>query len=180
MFEKLYSIKLPLDKRRQELYIKGKSLRIERDAVFLKKSQTLDFATYFNLFFVQKWKKYTPIRAVTIQLQIRGKYEITVSAIGEKQKKTLFTEIGKGEYQKRISLDDIHDNFIAFEIKALEDDVQFLDGTYYGEFDKKQETNIGISSVQKRRKIFTKWNIVFRCPEYFLNSTFLLQDIMTG
>ena len=54
MLEKLYSIKLPLDKRRQELYIKGKSLRIEGDAVFLRKNQTLDFATYFNLFSVQK------------------------------------------------------------------------------------------------------------------------------
>lgn len=159
MLEKLYSIKLPLDKRRQELYIKGKSLRIEGDAVFLRKNQTLDFATYFNLFSVQKWKKYTSIRAVKIQLQLQGKYAITVSKISEEQEKTLFTEIGQGEYQKRIPLDDINDNFIAVKIKALEDDVQFLGGAYYGEFDKKQEANIGIIICTFKREKYVKRNL---------------------
>lgn len=59
MFEKLYSIKLPLDKRRQELYINGKSLCIEGDAVFLKKNQMLNFATYFNKLINSKIKSNT-------------------------------------------------------------------------------------------------------------------------
>ncbi|WP_302172389.1 hypothetical protein, partial [Megasphaera elsdenii] len=100
MFEKLYSIKLPLDERREELYIKGESLHREGDSIFLQKNQTLDLGTYFNLFSAQKWKKYTSINAVEIQLQLKGKYTVTVVGIRNQQRTTLFTEAGEDGYQK--------------------------------------------------------------------------------
>lgn len=72
MFEKLYSIKLPMDAARQNLYIKGDLLDTRKDSVCLKKDQILDFATYFNLFSARKWQIYTSINTVRIQLHIRG------------------------------------------------------------------------------------------------------------
>ena len=93
MFEKLYSIKLPMDAARQNLYIKGDLLDIRDDAVCLKKNQTLDFATYFNLFSAQKWQTYTSISDVRIQLHIRGNYKITAYEVSQQQKRELYMTI---------------------------------------------------------------------------------------
>lgn len=159
MFEKLYSIKLPLDERRQELYIKGKSLRIEDGSVFLKKNQTLDLGTYFNLFSAQKWEKYTSINAVKIQLNLKGKYTVTVVGIRNQKQTTLLTEAGEDEYQKIIPLADVADNFLSFEVTALEDDVQFFGGAYYGEFAEKSEADIGIIICTFKREDYVKRNL---------------------
>lgn len=159
MFEKLYSIKLPLDERREELYIKGESLHREGDSIFLQKNQTLDLGTYFNLFSAQKWKKYTSINAVEIQLQLKGKYTVTVVGIRNQQRTTLFTEAGEDGYQKVIPLADIADNFISLEVTALEDDVQFFGGAYYGEFAEKREVNIGIIICTFKREDYVKRNL---------------------
>ena len=120
MFEKLYSIKLPMDAARQSLYIKGNLLDIKDASICLKKNQTLDFATYFNLFSARKWKIYTSIRDVRIQLHIRGNYKITVYEVSQQQKRELYSETGHDDYQKDIPLKPCQANFITFTLTALE------------------------------------------------------------
>lgn len=126
MFENLYSIKLPMDAARQDLYIKGDSLDIRDGSVYLKKGQIVDFSTYFNLFSAQKWQNYTSISDVRIQLHIRGNYKITVYEVSQQQKQELYSETGHDDYQKDISLQSCQANFITFTLTALEEGVQFF------------------------------------------------------
>lgn len=159
MFEKLYSIKLPMDAARQSLYIKGDLLDIKDDSVNLKKNQTIDFATYFNLFSAQKWQTYTFISDVRIQLHIRGNYKITVYEVSQQQKRELYSETGHDDYQKDISLQSCQANFITFAITALEDGVQFFKGAYYGQFEDAHDTNIGIIICTFKREDYVKRNL---------------------
>lgn len=159
MFEKLYSIKLPMDAARQNLYIKGDLLDTRKDSVCLKKDQILDFATYFNLFSARKWQIYTSINTVRIQLHIRGNYKITVYEISQQQKRELYSEIGHDDYQKDIPLTSCQANFITFTITALEDDLQIFTGTYYGQFEDAHDTDIGIIICTFKREEYVKRNL---------------------
>ena len=159
MFEKLYSIKLPMDAARQSLYIKGELLDIKDDSVCLKQNQTLHFDTYFNLFSAQKWQTYTSISDVRIQLHIRGNYKITVYEVSQQQKRELYSETGHDNYQKDISLQSCQANFITFAITALEDGVQFFKGAYYGQFEDAHDTNIGIIICTFKREDYVKRNL---------------------
>lgn len=159
MFEKLYSIKLPLDRRRQELYIKGDSLELKSSAIFFNKNQSLDLTTYFNLFSVQKWKKYTSIREMRVKLQLQGHYRITAFELGLSGKRELLTFEGQGDCEKDFSLDGYDSNFITFTITALEDNVQFLGGAYYGQFDESEDTDIGIVICTFKREEYLNRNL---------------------
>lgn len=159
MFEKLYSIKLPMDAARQSLYIKGNLLDIKDASICLKKNQTLDFATYFNLFSARKWKIYTSIRDVRIQLHIRGNYKITVYEVSQQQKRELYSETGHDDYQKDIPLKSCQANFITFTLTALEEGVQFWGGAYYGQFEDVQNTEIGIIICTFKREEYVKRNL---------------------
>lgn len=148
-----------MDAARQSLYIKGDLLDIKDDSVNLKKNQTIDFATYFNLFSAQKWQTYTSISDVRIQLHIRGNYKITVYEVSQQQKRELYSETGHDDYQKDISLQSCQTNFITFAITALEDGVQFFKGAYYGQFEDAHDTNIGIIICTFKREDYVKRNL---------------------
>lgn len=148
-----------MDAARQSLYIKGDLLDIKDDSVNLKKNQTIDFATYFNLFSAQKWQTYTSISDVRIQLHIRGNYKITVYEVSQQQKRELYSETGHDDYQKDISLQSCQANFITFAITALEDGVQFFKGAYYGQFEDAHDTNIGIIICTFKREDYVKRNL---------------------
>ena len=148
-----------MDAARQNLYIKGDLLDIRDDAVCLKKNQTLDFATYFNLFSAQKWQTYTSISDVRIQLHIRGNYKITAYEVSQQQKRELYSEIGHDDYQKDISLRAFQASFITFAITALEDGVQFFKGAYYGQIEDAHDTNIGIIICTFKREDYVKRNL---------------------
>ena len=159
MFENLYSIKLPMDAARQDLYIKGDSLDIRDGSVYLKKGQIVDFSTYFNLFSAQKWQNYTSISDVRIQLHIRGNYKITVYEVSQQQKRELYSETGHDDYQKDIPLKSCQANFITFTLTALEEGVQFWGGAYYGQFEDVQNTEIGIIICTFKREEYVKRNL---------------------
>ena len=148
-----------MDAARQSLYIKGDLLDIKDDSVNLKKNQTIDFATYFNLFSARKWQTYTSISDVRIQLHIQGNYKITAYEVSQQQKRELYSETGHDDYQKDISLQSCQANFITFAITALEDDVQFFKGAYYGQFEDAHDTNIGIIICTFKREDYVKRNL---------------------
>lgn len=148
-----------MDAARQSLYIKGNLLDIKDASICLKKNQTLDFATYFNLFSARKWKIYTSIRDVRIQLHIRGNYKITVYEVSQQQKRELYSETGHDDYQKDIPLKPCQANFITFTLTALEEGVQFWGGAYYGQFEDVQNTEIGIIICTFKREEYVKRNL---------------------
>lgn len=159
MFEKLYSIKLPMDMARKELYIKGDSVDIHPEYICLQKGQFIDFSTYFNLFSVKKWKTYTSIQSIKLQLRISGKYKVIVYNVSPIDKTILFTDTCQNDLEKIISLSDCSGNFLIFAIQALEDDVKVWNGAYWGEFEDTQNVDIGIIICTFKREEYVKRNL---------------------
>lgn len=159
MFEKLYSIKLPMDMARKELYIKGDSIDIQPDYICLQKGQIVDFSTYFNLFSAKKWKTYTLIQSIKLQLHIYGKYKVTIYSVSSNDKTILFTDTCQNDLEKIISLSDCSGNFLVFTIQALEDDVKVWNGAYWGEFEDTQNVDIGIVICTFKREEYVKRNL---------------------
>ena len=148
-----------MDMARKELYIKGNSIDIQPDYICLQKGQIVDFSTYFNLFSVKKWKTYTSIQLIKLQLHIYGKYKLTVYSVSSNDKTILFTDTCQNDLEKIISLSDCSGNFLVFTIQALEDDVKVQNGTYWGEFDETQNINIGIVICTFKREEYVKRNL---------------------
>ena len=159
MFEKLYSIKLPMDMARKKLYIKGDSIDIQPDYICLQKGQIVDFSTYFNLFSTKKWKTYTSIQAIKLQLHINGKYKVTIYSVSSNDKTILFTDTCQNDLEKIISLSDCSGNFLVFTIQALEDDVKVWNGAYWGDFEDTQNVDIGIIICTFKREEYVKRNL---------------------
>ena len=159
MFEKLYSIKLPMDMARKELYIKGDSIDIQPDYICLQKGQIVDFSTYFNLFSIEKWKKYTSIQSVKIQLHIYGRYNISIYSISSNNKTILFTDTCQNDLEKVISLSGCSGNFLVFTIQALEDNVKVGNGAYWGEFEETHNVNIGMIICTFKREEYVRRNL---------------------
>lgn len=159
MFEKLYSIKLPMDMARKELYIKGDSVDIHPEYICLQKGQFIDFSTYFNLFSAKKWKTYTSIQSIKLQLHIHGKYKVTIYNVSSGDKTILFTDTCQNNFEKIISLSDCSGNFLVFAIQALEDGVKVWNGAYWGEFEDTQNVDIGIIICTFKREEYVKRNL---------------------
>ena len=144
---------------RKELYIKGDSVDIHPEYICLQKGQFIDFSTYFNLFSVKKWKTYTSIQSIKLQLRISGKYKVIVYNVSPIDKTILFTDTCQNDLEKIISLSDCSGNFLIFAIQALEDDVKVWNGAYWGEFEDTQNVDIGIIICTFKREEYVKRNL---------------------
>ena len=144
---------------RKELYIKGDSVDIHPEYICLQKGQFIDFSTYFNLFSVNKWKTYTSIQSIKLQLHIHGKYKVTIYNVSSGDKTILFTDTCQNDLEKIISLADCSGNFLVFAIQALEDGVKVWNGAYWGEFEDTQNVDIGIIICTFKREEYVKRNL---------------------
>ena len=68
----------------------------------------LDFLTYFNSFSSAKWKKYTTIKEVSVELYVQGDFEITfVLQDGEGKRFLLSEEIKGGHYVRSFPIEEV-------------------------------------------------------------------------
>ncbi|MBW4648111.1 MAG: glycosyltransferase [Kastovskya adunca ATA6-11-RM4] len=102
------------------------------------KGEVVSFSTYFNLFSVSKWKKYTTIKSLGVALNLKGKFKVKLL------NKTNFSQSVKLVDQKVISfkeetLENIitnidissYEGLLYVEIEVLEDDCQLSGGYFY-------------------------------------------------
>ena len=81
MTELLYSIKLPKSKNTEKLYIKAEGLKYCTNCVAVNKKGCMDLGTYFNLFSLKKWLKFTSILTLKVDLTIEGEYTVSIYSI---------------------------------------------------------------------------------------------------
>lgn len=64
-------------------YFQGWGAQIDNKAgaLVIDSGTTISFCTYFNMLSAAKWRKYTGIRDISLQLDIEGDFEITLKAI---------------------------------------------------------------------------------------------------
>ena len=114
-----------------------------------------DFATYFNSFSYQKWKTYTNIDNLNLQLVLDGKFNITLVGYLEeygKIKKYFLDEqtvIAKKDNPVDIKYPTLDKDYtiIAFELKAMSKNSEIYSGYYYTHIDETLIRDVSISLV---------------------------------
>ena len=123
--------------------------------IFPKKYDWCDFATYFNSFSYRKWKTYTNINNLNLQLVLDGKFNITLVGYLEEYGKikkyfldeqTVVAEKNNPIDIKYPTLDKDY-TIIAFELKAMSKNCEIYSGYYYTNIEESLLRNVSISLV---------------------------------
>lgn len=126
----------------------------------LQRGDTLDFLTYFNSFSSVKWKKYTTIKEVSVELYVQGDFEITfVLQDGGGKRFLLSEEIKGGHYVKSFPIEEVGLGILGFQLRSLSDEGSFISGAYYGEFDVFERKTVGVGICTYKREEFVLKNI---------------------
>ncbi|MCU0533471.1 MAG: glycosyltransferase [Hydrococcus sp. Prado102] len=155
----------------EELFLRLNSkclLNYEQNRVELKKGGKISLDTYFNAFSVQKWQKYTSVKAIDINLQLQGRFHIkllnidyfsqSVNSIAQKvitvnalDEISLFSEINIQQYK----------GLLYVEIEALEDKCLFTGGCFEtkSNCDRETDEKFAIVICTYKRESYVNKNI---------------------
>ena len=123
--------------------------------IFPKKYDWCDFATYFNSFSYRKWKTYTNIDNLNLQLVLNGKFNITLvgylEEYGKIKKYFLDEQTVVAEKDNPINIKypvlDKAYTIIAFELKAMSKNCEIYSGYYYTNIEESLLRDVSISLV---------------------------------
>lgn len=113
------------------------------DCISMDEEALITFDTYFNGFSASKWFKYTNVEKVGVRLVVKGRVRISL-VYKEKQPSQIIEKVvGEFYYDSKEEVGNAEFEFeteftqgmYSFNILALEDDVKFYGGYYYGETD---------------------------------------------
>lgn len=140
-----------------ELFYHGGMLTSDHinNSFIFGKIELCDFATYFNSFSYRKWKTYTNIEDLNLQLILNGKFNVTLTAYREefgRIKKYFLDEqtvIAKKDTPFHIQYPILDKDYtiIAFELKTLSKNCEIYSGFYYTNVDESLIRDVSISLV---------------------------------
>lgn len=152
--------------------------------VNLSKNQILNLQTYFNLFSSYKWRKYTCISEVFVQVEMQGDVQIQLLLLNKKGKKIEKSILAEKTCQSREKtmfttevLELPEEGMLGLSITALSDDVKIYGGAFCTPLEKvPREVNIGIAICTYKREAFVKRNIDTLKKDIICNRNSLLYD----
>lgn len=156
-FHKLYSIQAtsPIDGG-ENLYLQGNRTHF-CDATGLRKEEKVNLFTYFNLFSLKKWKRYTTIQSLKIELELKGTFDIIITEAAQNEENILRFDVATtGTYTCTFDLNALLGDVLGVELVAKEDGSYFVGGTYYGTFSSWQEKSIGVGICTFKREEYLK------------------------
>lgn len=151
----------------KEMYFKGNDFEIEENkTISLKKDSILSGSTYFNSFSLEKWRKYTVIDNLKLNLNLKGSGVINLFSIkienGEMVYKNISSLKFKVKKETTFSLDiNVRETSVVyFEIEASEDSI-FFGGNYSTEIDEEKlnKVNVAIGICTFKREEFVIANL---------------------
>lgn len=159
-------------KETKDLYYKGKKYsdrNIEEVGILIYKDGSMTFDTYFNAFSIKKWKKYTRIKNLELEIETQGKYKITVMGATSINKQT-FKEREVISYVYNDSVKTIHhikidtkgeDEIFFFKINSINSEVHIFGGGYKSDVIdlRNNDTKIAIGICTFKREDFVLKNI---------------------
>lgn len=151
-----------------KMYYRARGQVIQNNQeLYLSYSAQCAFSTYFNSFSANKWRKYTKLDNLQLELTYQGKLQIEIysaywyrgKAIVECQNSCTIESVSKDKFQMSIDFKQ-HDN-IFFKITALSDKAVFYGGHYFTEIspDQLNEVNIDLVMCTFKREPFVRRNI---------------------
>lgn len=171
----------------EEMYFrkKGNVNYIKEGELHIKKGGIIQFDTYFNGLSIDKWKKYTNIGPVSLNLNISGSAKVQL-LFKEKIHNEIFTKILKEELidsnetkKVNISFPDNIKGMIYFRIYSLSDETIMRGGYYSTEVndDVLHYVKLGVVICTYKRESFIENNIKI-LNKIFNNNNSPLNDHM--
>ena len=169
---KIYQIKWTGETRKQKLYFKFEGeIKLNGNALLLKKGASINTLTYFNSFSLSKWKLYTSINKLAYKMVIRGNANVEIIGLGNDGIKIISSISVSGDYEDFINIECIQESIIGFRIKA-ESDCNIESLVYYGDFKVYRDLNIGVSICTFRREEYVK-RTISKLQKFSLNNKWL-------
>lgn len=154
-----------------ELYFRTKDKAVynsHKKALSFREGDTVSFDTYFNGFSIDKWKKYTILNNLSLELRVLGKFKITLLC-KEKIHEDIFdtivseTYIDAEEIKTVVLAYPIADvrGMLVFSLEALEDGSEFYGGSYVSDISREcmKIVKIGIAICTFKRESFVEKNL---------------------
>lgn len=149
----------------KELYYRG-NLEKDKNRYIIKNGEIVEFNTYFNSFSVEKWKKYTNIKKLILNLTISGICEINI------KNKYYENKILKEDIIQTISVNEKNEKsiqipmeilklkgIISFEINGIQDCIIHKGNWSDDENRELNDVKIGICICTFKREEFVKRNV---------------------
>ena len=158
--KKLYDLINTTEKEKKGLYVKG-SYQLDSEVLLtMEKGDVADFTTYFNSFSVKKWKRYTTLKELTLQLKGEGDFAIVLQQLlpGGKIEKLPLT-MKKGAFSHTFEVQKLAGDILGFSIKCLSDTGKITEGGWYGDFEEWKEIRIGIAITTFKREAYVEKTI---------------------
>ncbi|MDR0412075.1 MAG: hypothetical protein LBH75_08910 [Treponema sp.] len=156
----------PVGDAYNDMYIRGgiKNRRLDsaEKLLFAPQGETITFDTYFNSFSYEKWRRYTVLETVLVELRLRGTFEVALIqwVLGEKPERFVLhgEKVQAGAFTKKVfTFEPLYEQgILAFELKALSEDAVFCGGAYITEEAAAREVNIAFCICTFRREAFIK------------------------
>lgn len=138
----------------------------DNNEMLLFKNKHVDFATYLNGFPLNKWRKYTNLKNITLHLDIKGKFEFF--AIGYHLEPIFLHEHFHSDYytfEEKTTLtftypEDNQEEMLTFELHALEDCVVY-GGYFTAEFEMPdiREIELAVATTTCKKEEYITHNI---------------------
>ena len=174
---KLQNILLPdplvCDEVNMYVDVKNHSL-VTKDKIEMKKWDTCSFATYFNSFSLNKWKYYTQLNSLGLELHLKGTFNVKIYAAALFKKKVTVecleevNVISDGNEAVQISCGTLQKECIYFTITALESNCEFYGGSYYTDIEESALNPVDIDMVM----------CTFKREPYLLRNLALITSFM--
>ena len=102
------------------LYVKGDVTVGDGGSFVLEKGGVADFSTFFNVFSLSKWYRYTDIGNLFLEFSCKGKVNVEIIDFSKNDAKTIVVTKADGETSITIPV-DVKDGMICARFTALED-----------------------------------------------------------
>lgn len=170
----------------QDMYVRtNKKARLaDAQGILFQKQGKASFDTYFNGCSISKWRKYTKVEEVSLQLELKGSFKITLyqkEKLKEKVlKKILLCQTVTLERKSSIELPFTsgEKGMLCFKLEALEDGSVFYGGAYQTDLseDEKQDVKLGIVICTFMREKFIENNLKLLRKHILENEESPIQD----
>ena len=138
----------------------------EAHCLVMSRYTVCDFATYLNAFSVKKWKEYTNIGKVTLELEAEGEFELILSGYHlvqhAAQRQVFYKKRFKCSERQRIKVEipETGETLVGFEIQSFSD-CRIFGGGYYAEADERKFNPVvlSVATTTFQKEDFIKKNL---------------------
>lgn len=165
----------------QELYYRSKNAILLKDRIILNRGCNCQFDTYFNSFSIGKWRKYSKINNLSLNLKLKGKFVIEVFSANWLMnqgviKECIYNDVLDCTFDNEKSLELVisKNENIYFQITSLVDDGEFYGGYYSTNTIEEQINNVEIDLVMCtfKREAFVKRNLELLTNDFFASEKY--------